>query len=60
VIVSPCTAHQESITLESYAPLQAYTRSIRIRQPTCGWLHFQQLGGDDYGIFVDEIELCRL
>lgn len=60
VVVSLGQAFQESITLKSYAPLQTYTRSIRIRRTTAGRLRFQHLGGDDYGIFVDDIELRRL
>ncbi len=60
VIVSLGDAYRETITLESYAPLQTFTKVIRVRRDTRGTLRFQHLGGDNYGIFVDDIELRRL
>ncbi len=60
VIVALGTVFQEQITLESYAPLQTYTRTIQIASTTRGTLRFTHLGGDDYGIFVDDIQLRRL
>jgi hypothetical protein len=60
VIVRLGDMFQERITLESYAPLQRYTRTIRVSHRSRGTLRFTHLGGDDYGIFVDDIQLRRL
>jgi hypothetical protein len=60
VIVSLGDAFTETITLQSYAPLQAYTHTIRVRSPQSAHLTFEHLGGDDYGIFIDDIRLERL
>ncbi|HEX8393384.1 MAG TPA: hypothetical protein VF665_13655 [Longimicrobium sp.] len=60
VIVSLGNVFQETITLPSYAPLQPYRRQITVRRATRGPLRFEHLGGDNYGIFVDDIQLRRL
>lgn len=60
VIVSLGTVFQESITLQSYAPLQSYVRTIEVTRDTSGKVRFQHQGGDDYGIFVDDVQLVRL
>jgi hypothetical protein len=60
VIVSLGELFRERITLESYAPLQRYVRTIRVRHRTRARLAFQHLGGDDYGNFIDDIRLERL
>lgn len=60
VIVGLGNVFEERITLESYAPLQTYTRTIQVSRTTRGTLRFTHLGADDYGIFVDDIQLRRL
>jgi hypothetical protein len=60
VIVSLGDVFTETITLQSYAPLQAYTHTIRVRSRESANLTFEHLGGDDYGIFIDDIRLERL
>jgi hypothetical protein len=60
VIISLDDAYEETITLESYAPLQTYTKTITVRRDTRARLRFQHLGGDNYGILLDDIELRRL
>jgi hypothetical protein len=60
VVVSLGTQFQESFTLASYAPLQAYVRTITVTGITSGKLRFQHQGGDDYGLFLDDVELRRL
>jgi hypothetical protein len=59
VIVSLGGVFMERITLESYVPLQPYTRAITVHRDTRGTLRFQHLGGDDHGILVDDIQLRR-
>ncbi|HEU4880720.1 MAG TPA: hypothetical protein VFT45_00705 [Longimicrobium sp.] len=60
VIVSLGGLFRERITLESYAPLQTYVRTIRVSRRTRARLSFAHLGGDDYGNFIDDIRLERL
>lgn len=60
VIVSVGSVFRESITLPSYAPLRTFTRTFRVRTPVDAELTFRHLGGDDYGIFVDDIRFERL
>lgn len=60
VIVSLGTDFQEPITLQSYAPLQEFVRTIEVTQGTIGKLRFQHQGGDDYGILLDDVQLARL
>jgi len=60
VIVSLGTQYQESFTLPSFTPLQTYVRTINVATATSGKLRFQHLGGDDYGIFLDDVQLRRL
>ena len=60
VTVSLGDEFRETITLPSYAPLTPYTRTITVRRETQGKLRFAHAGGDDYGIFVDDIQLRRL
>ncbi|HEX6373977.1 MAG TPA: hypothetical protein VF006_33925 [Longimicrobium sp.] len=59
VTVSLGNVYQETFTLPSYAPLQTFTRSIPVLRDTSARLRFQHEGGDDYGIFVDDIQLSR-
>lgn len=59
VIVTVGRAYRERFTLPSYAPLRQYTRTFRVRTETSAHLAFEHLGGDDYGIFVDDIRLER-
>lgn len=59
VIVTVGDAYRETFTLSSYAPLQRYTRTFRVRSATHAHLALEHLGGDDYGIFVDDIRLER-
>jgi len=60
VIVSVGGAFRETITLRSYAPLKPYMRTFRVRSHERANLAFEHLGGDDYGIFIDDIRLERL
>jgi hypothetical protein len=60
VIVSVGRVFRETITLASYAPLETFTRTFRVRTPVEADLTFRHLGGDDYGIFIDDIRLERL
>jgi hypothetical protein len=60
VIVSVGTVFRETITLASYAPLETFTRTFRVRRPVEAALAFRHLGGDDYGIFIDDIRFERL
>jgi hypothetical protein len=60
VVVSLGTRYQESFTLPSFTPLQTYVRTITVTGDTSGKLRFQHQGGDDYGIFLDDVELRRL
>ena len=57
MVVSLGSVFADTITLESYAPLQRYARTIRLRSCTDAHLTFRHLGGDDYGIFIDDIRL---
>jgi hypothetical protein len=60
VNVSVGTFFQETITLESYAPLSAYVRTFRVRSRGTAHLQFEHLGGDNYGNFIDDIRFERL
>jgi hypothetical protein len=60
VVVSLGTLFQESFTLASFAPLQAYVRTITVNRITSARLRFQHQGGDDYGLLLDDVELRRL
>jgi hypothetical protein len=60
VVVSLGNLLDESITLASYAPLGTYVHTFRVVSPSRAYLAFRHLGGDDYGIFVDDIRLERL
>jgi hypothetical protein len=60
VIISLGTAFTETVTLESYAPLQTYDLIFTVRSALNAPLTFEHLGGDDYGIFIDDIRLERL
>lgn len=60
VIVSAGSAFRETITLRSYARLKPFTRTFRVRSRERASLSFEHLGGDDYGIFIDDIRLERL
>jgi len=50
----------ETITLESYAPLSTYVRTFKVRSRGTAHLQFEQLGGDNYGNFIDDIRFERL
>ncbi len=60
VIVSLGDVFTQTITLPSYAPLRTCTRTFRVRSRERANLVFEHLGGDDYGIFIDDIRLTRL
>ncbi|HEX8675420.1 MAG TPA: hypothetical protein VF710_26225 [Longimicrobium sp.] len=60
VIVTVGTVYTETITLSSFAPLNTYVRTFRVKSRESGNLTFQHLGGDDYGNFIDDIRLERL
>lgn len=60
VIISVGNAFQETVTLESYAPLQPFVRTFRVRSRMDAHLTFHHLGGDDYGIFIDDVRFERL
>jgi hypothetical protein len=51
---------EKTITLRSYAPLQTYVQTFRVSSRTRAHLTFTHLGGDDYGIFIDDIRFERL
>ena len=60
VVVTLGTVFQESITLQSYAPLQSYVRTFNVPANATGKLRFQHQGGDDYGLLLDDVQLVRL
>lgn len=60
VIVSVGDAFRERITLSSHVPLETYERTFRVERRTEAHLTFHHLGGDDYGIFIDDILFVRL
>lgn len=60
VTVSVGDVFRETITLKSYAPLQPFVRTFRVRSRTEAHLVYRHLGGDDYGIFIDDIRFERL
>jgi hypothetical protein len=60
VVVSLGTQFQESFTLPSFTPLQTYVRTLTVTSDAHGKLRFQHQGGDDYGIFLDDVSLRRL
>jgi hypothetical protein len=60
VIISVGDAFNETVTLPSFAPLQPFVRTFRVRSLTQAHLTFEHLGGDDYGIFIDDIRFERL
>lgn len=60
VVVTLGTVFQESITLQSFAPLQSFVRTINVSGSTTGKLRFQHQGGDDYGLLLDDVQLIRL
>jgi hypothetical protein len=60
VIISVGNAFRETVTMESYAPLQTFVRTFRVSTRDSGHLMFAHLGGDDYGIFIDDIRFERL
>lgn len=60
VIISVGDAFRESVTLKSYAPLRPFVRTFRVRSSMEAHLTFEHLGGDDYGIFIDDIRFERL
>ena len=51
---------QESITLASFAPLLVYVRTFKVRSRGTAHLQFEELGGDNYGNFIDDIRFERL
>lgn len=60
VVVSVGSLFNETIRLASFAPLTTYSREIRIRRRTNAFLEFRHLGGDDYGIMLDDVRFERL
>lgn len=60
VIVSLGSVLTDTITMPSYAPLQRTVHTFEVRAPTRAHLSFAHLGGDDYGIFLDDIRFERL
>jgi hypothetical protein len=60
VIVSVGTAYRQSLTLQSYAPLRTYVGEFEVDARQTASVSFQQLGGDDYGNFIDDIVFERL
>ena len=60
VIISVGEAFAETVTLASYTPLQPFVRTFRVRSSMDAHLTFEHLGGDDYGIFIDDIRFERL
>jgi uncharacterized protein YjdB len=59
VVVSLGTAYREEITLPNFAPLRTYLRTIQVREPTTARIVFDHLGGDSYGILLDNASLSR-
>ena len=60
MIVSVGGLFRETITLESYAPLRTHVRRFRVSSRAAAQLAFEHLGGDDYGIFIDDVRFERL
>lgn len=60
VNVSVGSYFHETITLDSFAPLAVYVRTFKVHSPGTAHLQFQQLGGDNYGNFIDDIRFERL
>ena len=60
VIISVGNAFTETVTLVSYAPLQPFVRTFSVTSYMQAQLTFEHLGGDDYGILIDDIRLERL
>jgi hypothetical protein len=60
VAISVGDYFSESITLESFAPLQTYTRTFAVNRKGDANLRFTHSGGDDYGNFIDDIRFERL
>jgi hypothetical protein len=60
VVISVGSAFSETVTLDSYAPLQPFVRTFNVRSRQEAHLAFEHLGGDDYGIFIDDIRFERL
>jgi hypothetical protein len=60
VLVSVGNHFSERITLESFDPLQTYTRTFDVKRSGSARVTFQHLGGDDYGNFIDDIRFERL
>jgi hypothetical protein len=60
VNISVGSFFQETITLASYMPLAVYARTFQVHSRGVAHLQFEQLGGDDYGNFIDDIRFERL
>jgi hypothetical protein len=60
VNVSVGSFFEETITLDSFAPLSVYVRTFQVHSRGVAHLQFEQLGGDDYGNFIDDIRFERL
>lgn len=58
--ISVGDAFSETVTLKRYAPLQPFVRTFRVESAMDAHLTFRHLGGDDYGIFIDDIRFERL
>jgi hypothetical protein len=59
ILVSLGDAFQETITLNSYAPVSTYTRTIHVTAPTSAKLIFDHAGGDNHGLLLDNVGLER-
>lgn len=59
VVVSLGSLFEEEFTLAQYAPLTTYSFTIQVTSTTPAQLVFKHLGGDDYGILLDNVRLDR-
>lgn len=58
--ISVGDAFSETVTLQSYAPLTTFSRTFSLGSSQQAYLEFAHEGGDDYGIFIDDIRFERL
>ncbi|HEV2148863.1 MAG TPA: Ig-like domain-containing protein [Longimicrobiaceae bacterium] len=59
VVVSLGDAYRESFTLAQFEPLRTITRTVTVPARTTARLEFAHLGGDNYGILLDNVKLFR-
>ncbi len=52
-------AYSESFTLAASAPFATVVRDVTVTVPELAVLAFDHSGGDNVGLFLDEVDLCR-